>query len=136
MAERYPLLLGSLGLLAGAAAGAMLRPTAVEDRSFGQASDALKSRMVNTAAEQFNEVATAADRVISSQEERRRASEEQASPAELPAQKWQVSSPGGEDGRDPETTVQLERAEGKASVTPSLRPAEQQSAPPGRKNKR
>ena len=66
IAERYPLLFTSFGLVAGAAAGAMLRPTAVEDRYVGAASDALKHRVQQRVANQVGDVATLAEEVISS----------------------------------------------------------------------
>ena len=71
MAEQYPLLLGTLGLVIGAAVGAALRPTEVEDRYVGRASDAVKRRVQGTVADHLNQVAGAAEQVISSVEERR-----------------------------------------------------------------
>jgi hypothetical protein len=66
MAQRYPLLLGSVGLAIGMAAGAAVRPTAAEDRFVGRASDALKRRTQQRLAGQFDKVLAATDEVIAS----------------------------------------------------------------------
>jgi hypothetical protein len=68
--RRYPLLLGSLGLVLGAAAGVALRPTAVEDRSVGRVSDSVKGRARRHMEGQLDTVLSAADRVMSSVESR------------------------------------------------------------------
>jgi hypothetical protein len=68
--RRYPLLLGSLGLVLGAAAGVALRPTAVEDRSVGRVSDSVKGRTRRHMEGQLDTVLSAADRVMSSVESR------------------------------------------------------------------
>jgi hypothetical protein len=68
--RRYPLLLGSLGLVLGAAAGVALRPTALEDRSVGRFSDAVRGRARRQAAGQLDKVLGAADRLIASVESR------------------------------------------------------------------
>jgi len=60
LAENYPLLLGAIGLAAGAAAGLALRPTETEDELIGSYSDSLKSRARALATEQYQEVVGAA----------------------------------------------------------------------------
>ncbi|MFL5317576.1 MAG: hypothetical protein ACJ8A0_21160 [Microvirga sp.] len=60
LAENYPLLLGAIGLAAGAAAGLALRPTESEDELIGSYSDSLKSRARALATEQYQEVVGAA----------------------------------------------------------------------------
>jgi hypothetical protein len=60
LAENYPLLLGAIGLAAGAAAGLALRPTQSEDELIGSYSDSLKSRARALATEQYQEVVGAA----------------------------------------------------------------------------
>ena len=60
LAENYPLLLGAIGLAAGAAAGLALRPTESEDELIGAYSDSLKSRARALATEQYQEVIGAA----------------------------------------------------------------------------
>jgi len=60
VAENYPLLLGAIGLAAGAAAGLALRPTQSEDELIGSYSDSLKSRARALATEQYQEVVGAA----------------------------------------------------------------------------
>lgn len=70
VSHRYPLVLSSLGLILGAATGAALRSTAVEDRSIGPASDAVKGQARQQVAGHLKRVLAAADQVMSSVESR------------------------------------------------------------------
>ena len=65
MAEQYPLLLSTAGVLVGAVAGVALRPSIAEDRYVGPVSDALKQRARKTVSGRIEGVLTAADQVIS-----------------------------------------------------------------------
>ena len=65
MAEQYPLLLSTAGVLLGAVAGVALRPSVAEDRYVGPASDALKQRAKETVSGKIEGVLTAADQVMS-----------------------------------------------------------------------
>ena len=73
LAENYPLLLGAIGLAAGAAAGLALRPTESEDELIGSYSDSLKSRARALATEQYQEVVGAAQDLAEASRSHRRA---------------------------------------------------------------
>jgi hypothetical protein len=61
LAQEYPLLLGTIGLALGAAAGLMMRPTETEDELIGSYSDALKARARDMADEQYRSALGMAD---------------------------------------------------------------------------
>ena len=91
LAENYPLLLGAIGLAAGAAAGLALRPTESEDELIGSYSDSLKSRARALATEQYQEVVGAAQDLADAFAE---PSGEQ-SPGADPAADWETVIGGG-----------------------------------------
>lgn len=123
LAERYPLLAGSLGLAIGAAVGAMLRSTAAEDRYVGATSDALKRRVQDKVSDQFGQAADVADRMVSSVEDRLRRRGSDARP-DMPDTRKEASRheperapPGtGSAGDVDETSVVVERAKDAAQA--------------------
>lgn len=104
MLEEQPLLLGALGLAAGALAGAALPPTEQEDRAFGSARDRALDRMkraggegarrVREQAEGAAESAKQAMQEQSREGSQRDASRERSTTSESPETPTPTSSPG------------------------------------------
>ena len=95
LGRNYPLLLGAIGIAAGAAVGLAMRPTESEDDLIGPYADSLKARARETFSEQYQEVMGAAEDLAEAFAGRGGDSEGGQSPGAAPAADWETVIGGG-----------------------------------------
>jgi vacuolar-type H+-ATPase subunit H len=89
LGRNYPLLLGAIGIAAGAAVGLAMRPTESEDDLIGPYADSLKARAREAFSEQYQEVMGAAEDLAES------FAGGGQSPGAAPAADWETVIGGG-----------------------------------------
>jgi hypothetical protein len=92
LGRNYPLLLGAIGIAAGAAVGLAMRPTESEDDLIGPYADTLKARAREAFAEQYHEVVGAAQDLAESFAD---GGSPSGRPAGAPAADWETVIGGG-----------------------------------------